>query len=222
MQRLKTIWGKISRNSPLWFIMRILDRLPVLHMKLRIFYFFRFLGTDESVLRPRFQGEIKWGESEDLAGVIKLAGISKSSLYHQRVNNGDKFVTAIDTDGETVGYGWVCLKNTHIENKTGHKFTFPEGAIYAYSIYVNPDYRLHGIWVGFMQLILNSPYYDPERGLYCFINYGNIASLKPHFRYGFHIFSRKIILNFFGRSFAFDKSIVESPQVINNLLDEGH
>ncbi len=213
--------AKLRHNSPLWSLQRILYRIPGRPLKLRILYFFKFTGDHHSALSPRFPGEIRWGGPEDLPGIIKCAGRGKDKLFRQRLENGDKCIVAINERGITAGYGWLSLDSRHAEDRTGYVFEFPPGSIYAYDFYIHPRFRLTGLWVGFMQLILDSPHYDPDAGLHCFISYGNTASLKPHIRYGFRIYQRKTILSAFGRSFMFEKPLLHSSEVVNRIVHEG-
>jgi len=217
----RSLLAKLRRNSPLWFLQRILDRIAGRSLKLRLLYFFKYTGDHRSALSPRFPGEIRWGGPEDLPGIIKCAGSGKDDLFRERLESGDKCIVAINERGITAGYGWLCLDSRHVEDRTDCVFEFPAGSIYAYDFYIHPRYRLTGLWVGFMQLILDSSHYNPEAGLHCFISYGNTASLKPHIRYGFKLYQRKTILTLPWHSFMFDEPLPHTNEVIGRIVNEG-
>ena len=181
-------------------------------------YFFTYNGEPQQKLQHRFSGSIKWGDNHDIPGILECTNISKKSLYMQRLQNGEKCLVATDKNGITAGYGWLTLRNTHIEDKTHCVFNFPEGAIYAYDFYIMPQYRLTGIWVGFINLILNSEYYIPDIGLYCSIDYGNHKSLRFHIRFGFKIYQQKTILNIFNYPISFTKNLEHTEMTIKKIL----
>lgn len=199
--------------------MRILDRITWSPIKITILYFFKFTGIDSSKLKPRFAGEIRWGDHNDIPGIMEcIDKPSKEILFRKRLSMNDKCFVAIDDNGNTAGYGWLTLKNSHLEEKTQCLFEFPAGSIYTYDIYIDPNYRLTGIWVGFMQLILKSEHYNPDGGLYCSIAYGNLASLKPHIRYGFKVYLRKTIVTIFQWPISINKTLEHSDAVIKQVL----
>jgi len=217
----RSLIAQLRLNSPLWFLQRVFDRVPGRPLKLRMLYFFKYTGDHRSALSPRFPGDIRWGTRDDLPGIIKCAGHGKEALFRRRLEDGDKCLVAINERGITAGYGWLSVGSRHVEDRTGCVFDFPDGSIYAYDFYIHPRFRLTGLWVGFMQLILDSPHYNPEAGLHCFISYGNTASLKPHIRYGFKLYQRKTILTLPWHSFMFNQPLPHTSDVISRIVNEG-
>jgi len=221
VEKISSLFARFRRNSPLWLLQRLFAHIPGKPIKLHIRYFFKYTGDHDSVLRARFPGTIRWGDQSDLPGIIECAGRSKDEFFKQRIKNGDRCIVAVEAHDSIQAYGWLCMDNRHIEDKTGFVLEFPRRSLYAYDIYITPKYRLTGIWVGIMQLILDSAYYHPDAGLHCFIDYGNTASLKPHIRYGFKVYQRTVILSFMGRSFRFTKPIEHNESVVRQIVQEG-
>ncbi len=201
--------------------MRALLRIPGTPLKYRVVYGLKFTGPDNSRLRPRFSGQIRWGNGEDIPKIVaSMNRFDKEEIFRQRLANGDKCVVAITESGEVAGYGWLTIGTRHIEDRTGCVFEFPKSSIYAYDFFVKEQYRLQGIWVGLMQMILKSEFYDPDVGLHCLIGYGNTLSLRPHFRYGFAVYQRKTIITVLGKPFIFNSEIEHSDQNIKRILTE--
>jgi hypothetical protein len=201
--------------------MRALLRIPGTPLKYRVVYALKFTGPDNSKLRPRFPGQIRWGSSEDIPNIVKsMNRFDKEEIFRRRIDNGDKCLVAITEEGSVAGYGWLTLGNRHIEDRTGCEFEFPESSIYAYDFFVKENHRLQGIWVGLMQLVLGSQYYNPEVGLRCLIAYGNCLSLRPHFRYGFEVYQRKTIITVLGKPFIFSRKFQNTDKNIQQILNE--
>jgi len=215
----RSLAKKIQNKSALWLIKRAFDKISILPVSIRLLYFFKYTGEHKSKLIPRFSGTIRWGSEQDLPGILRCSNPGKNNIYLDRFKQGEKCLVAIDKDGNTAGYGWLSLKQAHTEDKTNIVFEFPQQSIYAYDIFVQPRYRLTGLWVGLIQLILNSEYYDPTSGLYCFVSHGNHASLRPHIRYGFELFEQQTIVTVLNRSFSIKKPLRHDESTVKRLLN---
>lgn len=221
MENIQNIVTKFKQHSFRWVLMRALLRIPGTPLKYRVVYGLKFTGPDNSKLRPRFSGQIRWGNREDIPNMIEsMNRFDKEEIFRHRFDNEDVCLVAITDKGDVAGYGWLTIGNRHIEDRTGCVFKFPESSVYAYDFYVKEQYRLQGIWVGLMQLILKSKYYDPEAGLHCLIGFGNALSFRPHFRYGFKVYQRKTIITALGKPFIFNREYKHSNESIRKILDE--
>jgi hypothetical protein len=190
----------------LWLLKRALDRIPWLPISLDIYYFFSYTGSPPQKIRHRFAGTIREADINDLDGIVTCSGRNKRALFKQRFASEERCVIAITKDGAIAGYGWASTKSQHQEDKTKCTFEIPQGMIYIYDWFIQPNYRLTGLWVGFIHFLMSDEIYDPNRGIFGFISHGNDASLKAHIKFGFKAYKRKIILTIAGKIFVIDRS----------------
>lgn len=204
-----------------WFFKRLMDKMPWLPLRLSIYYFFRFTGPPPKHIKHRFPGTIRWASMQDLIDIDNCARSNHFALYLARMLRHDKCVIATTQSGIPAAYGWISNNTFHIENRTRSRIDIEPGMIYVYDCYIRPEYRLTGLWVGLMDFIMDSNLYDPEKGLFGFIAYGNTASFRVHVRFGFELYLRRIILAISTRVFSFDRPVEHNPQNVRRLIGIG-
>ena len=82
----------------------------------------------------------------------------------------------------------------------GHNDHHSARFVYAYDAYIDPAYRNTGVWLRF-KAYLAEWMGARQAGVLTFVDYGNLASLRTHLRFGFEPSSTVFAVKAFGRTF---------------------
>lgn len=205
-------------ENVVWPLKRILARVGWLPVNLNIYYFFKYAGMPDSILEHRFRGTVRWANANDVSLIANSYGRDRIDELRRRLNESERCILAINRLGEVAGFGWVTEKNEHWESSSKCIFKIPEGTIYTYNWYIEPQYRLTGLWVGMMNFLFESGIYDADHGLMAYIAHKNFPSIRAHIRFGFELYHRKVILTVGSRAISFDKEFEHNDDNIRRIL----
>jgi GNAT superfamily N-acetyltransferase len=132
--------------------------------------------------RLRGTGTIRAGTLADLDRLTQLRDLR--ATFVERFALGDRCVVA-EVDGRVVGYEWFCDRPVHREEAWGYTIRIPDGFVYAYDAYIDPDYRNTGVWLKFKAYLGELMTSTGKHGVLTFVEEGNRASLGTHLRFGF-------------------------------------
>ncbi len=181
------------------------------------YYFLEFRGVPHKQ-KIRFDGKIAVAKEEDLRELQRFFS-SKAKKFESRFKQGHMIVFAQEQDGRIVGYENLDFSAAHLERHSGIEIAIPQDSIYLYDAYIDPQYRMRGVWVGFKNLIGDLMVEKNRNRLMTFIEWDNPASLKSHLQFGFKIYEKRCIWRIFGKPLVKTESLTQSPQLIRALLN---
>lgn len=213
---MKTYVKKL-RTKPLFLSFKaIRGNMPFIPVDLGLLYFIEYTGIPPSTDNYRFDGVIRWATANDLTA-LEICN-PKRETFTARFNQGDHCVIAKDNSGNIVGYEWFSVNRFHVESHYYHKIMIPTDSIYAYDAFILPEYRIRGLWLGFKNRVGELMTRFNRSRLITFVEFGNSMSFKTHFRYGFKLYRRVLIIRILGVAISFDKILNHKTEYVKKLV----
>jgi GNAT superfamily N-acetyltransferase len=193
-------FAELRGTPPLLLAQKILRRLPFKPIDIGKLCFLR-LNTVPRVPAGllRGPGVVRSGSPDDLENLVRLR--DQRPIFLKRFADGDRPVVA-EVDGRIVGYEWFCERAVHEETAWGYRIVVPQGFVYAYDAYIDPQYRNSGIWLRFKAHLGERMLETGHTGVLTFIDYGNWPSLRTHLRFGFKPDTEILVIKILGKLVA--------------------
>jgi GNAT superfamily N-acetyltransferase len=193
-------FAELRGTPPLLLAQKILRRVPFRPIDIGKLCFLR-LNTVPRVPAGLLRGPgfIRSGSPDDLENLVRLR--DQRQIFLKRFADGDRPVVA-EVDGRIVGYEWFCEREVHEETAWGYRIVIPQGFVYAYDAYIDPQYRNSGIWLRFKAHLGERMIETGITGVLTFIDYGNWPSLRTHLRFGFTPGTEVLVVKILGKLLA--------------------
>lgn len=193
-------FAELRGTPPLLLAQKILRRVPFTPIDIGKLCFLR-LNTVPEVPAGLLRGPgfVRSGSPDDLEALVRLR--DQRPIFLKRFADGDRPVVA-EIDGRIVGYEWFCEREVHEETAWGYRIVIPQGFVYAYDAYIDPQYRNSGIWLRFKAHLGERMIETGNTGVLTFIDYGNWPSLRTHLRFGFTPGAEVLVVKILGKLLA--------------------
>jgi GNAT superfamily N-acetyltransferase len=189
--------GRIHRRPLLINLRCLLERIPFRPLDVNCLYFLEYVGIPPrhaNLLRGH--AALRKATLQDLEGLTKCQNSPRA--FRDRFKANDHCAVAV-LDGCIVGYQWFCDKPLYEEERYGYQIEIPPDAIYAYDIFILPEYRLAGLWFRFHCLYVRDLMQRLHRQrIIGMVDYGNRLSMNTHLRFGFRLVRRVFVIKMFG------------------------
>jgi len=197
--------SRLRRRPLLVNVRTVLDRVPFRPLDVNCLYFLEFDGVPAphaNLLRGR--AEVRTASVDDLDGLTKCQNVRRAFL--NRFAAHDRCAVAV-LDGRIIGYQWYCDRPVYFEERYSYAIEIASDAIYAYDIFILPEYRLAGLRFRFHCLYLRELMQKLGRQkIIGMVDYGNRLSMNTHLRFGFRLVRRVIVAKVLGRSLVLNES----------------
>jgi len=139
----------------------------------------------------------------------KLNKLKADEEYPSRFDKGDICVVA-ETEGQIIGMEWI-QHNKDREGGVDYVISLPKDSVWLHDGYVEPSYRLRGVWVNLMFEIINYCQKKLIKNAYTLIYSGNEISINTHKRYGFKIEKEVTYLRILGINIHSERIFAATP-----------
>lgn len=182
----------------------LLDRISFGFVQIRRFNLLEYSGAPE-VLKTRGPGQVREGGPPDISGMATLGIPGKREIFRDRFSAGDRCAVAVH-EGKIVGYEWYTCKASHQEQRYRYTITVPAEAIYAYDAFIDPVYRISGLWIKLKKHLGGQMKLLGRRRIITLIDGENTLSLNTHLRFGFRMFKSVYFFKLAGKRYFHESS----------------
>lgn len=192
----------LREGKPLLCAEKLLNKVShVLHSSL--FFYDRFYVLHYRV-RP---GELSPIVSR-LSGIVVRPAVAadidrlqvmapRGDEYSARMAGGNVGLIA-DDGGRVAGMIWLKQSDVHYEEDVAYPFTLPEKSGWQYDLFVDPAYRLRGVWIQLEEALIAHVAARGISDLFGLTKALNKPSVNAHVRYGYTIIEEIITLRLLG------------------------
>lgn len=139
-------------------------------------------------------GSFRRAGVEDIPRLAKL--VAWSDGYGQRLAEGQECFIA-ERGGSVVAMQWVKRARNHFEEETEFLVDMGEDCLWTYDGFVDPAYRLTGLWPAMKSRILKQAVSSGLRKTCCLIRKFNTDSVASQLRLGLKIYKELIYIRLF-------------------------
>jgi hypothetical protein len=194
---------KIKEYPPAHLFRILVEKLTFHTVQIRKFYLLAYAGFPR-VANNRGPGLVRKGEPSDVAGMALLEDAVKQKIFQERFLAGEHCAVA-EHKGKIVGYEWYSSSSIHIEQRYLYTISIPQDAVYAYDAFIQPEYRISGVWVRFKTFIGEEMKRLNKGRIITMIDSDNTLSLKTHTRFGYSVFKSIVVVNVAGKRYFSEK-----------------
>ena len=213
VKELKRLSHGVRRRPVLAIVSKLLDWLS-LPLRLGCFSLMEFDGVPSSHPRVARLGLIvRPAASCDIPALIQCQRRNHAAALNKRFAIGDHCAVVLSGD-RMVGYGWFCVRATHVEERYLYRIPIPPNAIYAYDYYIVPQYRIKGAWLLIQAHMAELMKTLGRSRVIALVDYGNEISMKSHLRFGFRRVCTVRALRVWGKRYAQVSTEPETPPSI--------
>lgn len=188
--------------SPLLFQI-LVDRITFHTVQFRRFLLLEYAGFPD-IGNIRGPGLVRKGETADINEMAMLENSEKRETFRERFSIGDHCAVAVHNN-KIIGYEWYSCHPSHREQRYLYPISIPADAVYAYDAFIQPEYRISGIWVKLKKHLGEQMRCLGRRRIITMIDTDNKLSLNTHLRFGFTIFKSVVLLNLAGKRCFWEK-----------------
>ncbi len=181
------------------FFQVLLDKLSFHTVQVASFYLLQFVGIP-GAQRGRGPGAVRRGGPSDILQMERLEGSGKEEIFRERFRRGDHCSVAVHRE-KVIGYEWYTFDSCHREQRYLFPVSIPEDAVFAYDAFIQPEYRVSGIWIKFKAHLGDRMREMGRSRIITLIDCDNKLSVNTHLRFGFKIFRRVFYFRLAGSRF---------------------
>lgn len=195
---------RVARTPLFVLLQAALARLPFHPLEVAWFYVLQLSPPSAPRADRRSKVAVRFATRLDLHSLVACQ--DKRALFLERFDTGERCVVAT-VDGKVVGYEWVCIADTHEEERYRYLMRIPPSAVYVYDAYIAPEYRLRGVWVFLKLHIAEFVRQLGRQTIITMIEHGNGLSMRTHLRYGYSAVRRIGHLRVLGLRLFFEREL---------------
>jgi len=189
-------------GSAFSLVARLCRRIPLCPVQMGRVVVLRFDAAASEQPRLRGPGSVRLATYADLDGLAACR--NRPELFAKRFSAGDRCVVGT-VGGRIVGFEWFSLRGAQAEERYGYAIAIPADAVYLYDAYIEPAYRLSGLWVRFKAFIASQVQGQGRRTFLTLIDHGNVPSMRTHTRFGYRPIADVRIVSLLGRAYVWER-----------------
>jgi GNAT superfamily N-acetyltransferase len=195
-ERLRKL-GTLLREGRLdRLIHHLIERVPRWLFHVDILYVTELTEPDRTIRRPR-RGVVRDVRPEDAEALEAVFPRGGAAAYRERMSRGDLGFVC-EADGRMVAMGWLNPGAEHAEPEKFCHFVVPPDAVWAYDLWVLPEWRLRGAMVAVVLHTFDCARRLGRSRLCGYASWHNRESLGAHVSFGHRLAGRLVVVNLLG------------------------